>query len=115
MLLNLTVILDQPNQRIIKGPSLFHVTNGQTLQEFNKAAQEYAKLKFKDVKENPFTKIANTASALQKDGIKGSTSPSNYFLIDTTGVADNKPMVIQTVEEFIKKLSAKRQPIVNQK
>ena len=99
---------DQPNQRLMKGPSLFHVTNGQTLQEFNKAAQEYAKLKFKDGKENPFTKIANIASALQKDGMKGSASPSNYFLIDTTGVADNKPMVIQTVEEFIKKQSAKK-------
>ena len=99
---------NQPNQRLIKGPSLFDVTNGQTLQEFNKAAQEYAKLRFKDAKENPFTKITNIASALQKDGIKGSTSPSNYFLIDTTGVADNKPMLIQTVEEFIKKQSAKK-------
>ena len=40
--------------------------------------------------------------------MKGSASPSNYFLIDTTGVADNKPMVIQTVEEFIKRQSAKK-------
>ena len=32
--------------------------------------------------------------------------PSNYFLIDTTGVAANKPMVIETVEEFYQKKKA---------
>lgn len=36
-------------------------------------------------------------------------SSTNYFLIDTTGVADNKPMVIESVEDYLKKLQANKQ------
>ena len=37
------------------------------------------------------------------------TTHSNFFLIDTTGVANNKPMIIETVDEYLQKQQQKQQ------
>ncbi|XP_047139564.1 uncharacterized protein LOC124815218 isoform X2 [Hydra vulgaris] len=49
-----------------------------------------------------------------KDYIMPISNEANYFLIDTTGVSKNKPMIIETVAEYLKKKNSHPQKSQNQ-
>lgn len=96
--------------RGIKGPSLFKIVDSVVATKNQSLSTPRNDVRHA-ISQN--TGVHNSSQRVLSDtamvGAKAMEAPpSNLFLIDTTGVADNKPMVIESVQEYMQKEAKKK-------